>query len=160
MVPDQKKPSYCFDTSSLVQAWTRSYPFDVFPTFWDKMEELVEQGRIVVPDEVERETSRRDDGLQKWIKDKDGLVWKIDEELQESVKEILSDFQFMVKNRPGKNAADPWVVALARITKRIVVTEEIEDDASKNPKIPMVCKHYGIEFKRLLDVIRIEGWKF
>jgi len=63
----------------------------------------------------------------------------------------------------GWNAADPWIIALAEIERghgTVVVTEENEDNSSSNPKIPLVCRHYGIEFIRLLDLIRIERWQF
>ncbi len=160
MVSAAQGPRFCIDTSSLVQAWTRAYPIDLFPTFWDKMDDLVDKGRIIAPDEVLRETGRRDDGLYKWLKERDGLIWKIDDELQASVSQVMADFPFMVKNRTGKNAADPWVVALARITSATVVTEENEDNSTTNPKIPLVCKHYKVRFIRLLELIRREGWQF
>ena len=95
-----------------------------------------------------------------WLKGRKGLIRTIDDSLQVSVAQVMADFQFMAKNRPGKNAADPWVVALAMITGATVVTEEGEDDSAKHPKIPLVFKHYGINFIRLLDLIRREGWRF
>jgi hypothetical protein len=151
---------FCFDTSSLVRAWTEAYPLDAFPTFWDRIDELFEDDRIIAPDEVLRETSKRDDGLHKWLKQRSGLFAAIDDELQESVAEVMSDHPFLVKNRPGKNAADPWVIALARTTGSTVVTEEAVNRSAKYPKIPSVCHEYKVPWVRLLDVIRGERWRF
>ncbi len=151
---------YCIDTSSLVRAWTEAYPLDVFPSFWDRIDELFEDGRITAPDEVLRETSKRDDGLHKWLKQRSGMFAAIDDDLQKSVTEVMADHPFLVKNRPGKNAADPWVIALARITGSTVVTEEVVDQSAKYPKIPSVCCEYKVPWVRLLNVIRTEGWRF
>jgi hypothetical protein len=68
----------------------------------------------------------------------------------------MADHPFLVKNRPGKNTADPWVVALARITGSTVITEEVVDQIAKYPKIPWVCREYRVPWVRLLDVIRTE----
>ncbi len=158
-----QKPVYCIDTSSLIRGWNEAYPIEAFPSFWDRMEGLAHDGRLIAPDEVLRETERRDDGLHKWLKARSEIFRPIDQELQVAVARVMSDFQLLVKNRPGKNAADPWIIALAEIERghgTVVVTEENEDNSSSNPKIPLVCRHYGIEFIRLLDLIRIERWQF
>jgi hypothetical protein len=41
--------AYCFDTSAILDADERYYPFDVFPSFWDRMEVLVRTGNAIGP---------------------------------------------------------------------------------------------------------------
>lgn len=72
----------------------------------------------------------------------------------------MADHPFLVKNRPGKSAADPWVIALARNTGATVVTEEADDASARYPKIPSVCRDYAVRWVRLLDLIRAEAWRF
>jgi hypothetical protein len=148
------------DTSSLVRAWHEAYPIDSFPSFWDEFEKLINEKRIIAPEEVLHETKKRDDALHKWLKGKSGVFWPIDEPLQDEMAKIMAKFKFMVKNRPGKNAADPWVIALAKITGTTVVTEEGDDNSTRLPKIPLVCRHYKVPCFRLLELIRKEGWRF
>ena len=30
--------AYCFDTSALMECWTRYYPPDVFPALWERFD--------------------------------------------------------------------------------------------------------------------------
>jgi hypothetical protein len=48
---------YCVDSSSLIRL-KQDFPRSVFPAVWEKIEELVEQERIIAPDEVLREIKR------------------------------------------------------------------------------------------------------
>lgn len=42
---------YVIDTSSLVEL-NKHNPIDIYPSVWNKMEELVKKGRLVAPREV------------------------------------------------------------------------------------------------------------
>jgi len=84
------------------------------------------------------------------------------------VKEILKKYPSFIKT--GKRyAADPWVIALAIEmicspqstlfeVKRIVVTEE--KIRRNKVKIPYVCREYSVQAIDILDMFRIEDWKF
>jgi hypothetical protein len=41
--------AYCFDTSVLIECWSRSYPPDVFPGLWLKLDELIVQQEVLCP---------------------------------------------------------------------------------------------------------------
>ena len=84
------------------------------------------------------------------------------------VKEILSTYPNLIKT-DRLYAADPWVIALAIVMdrspqktlveiKRIVVTEERL--RGERVRIPLVCKDYSIESIDILEMFRVEGWKF
>jgi molybdopterin converting factor small subunit len=86
----------------------------------------------------------------------------------EVVKDILKKYPALVKEY-RKYDADAWVVALAvEMTKgsqqtliqikRIVVTEE--KLRGEKIRISYVCQKYGIESISIIEMFRIEGWKF
>ena len=50
--------AYCFDTSVLIECWSRSYPPDVFPGLWVKMDELITRQQVLCPEEVRVELAR------------------------------------------------------------------------------------------------------
>jgi hypothetical protein len=60
---------YCIDTSSLIELKIK-YPREVFPTLWEKMEELIQNGQIIAPIEVKKEIEKGDDELKKWVRGK------------------------------------------------------------------------------------------
>lgn len=147
---------YCVDTSSLLEAWVRRYPQASFPSFWQKLESLIEAGRLIAPEEVQVETARKDDDLTKWAKAHAIMFVEIDEPLQMIVADLLSRHELMVDSSKGKNAADPWVVGLAKQRGAIVVSEE----GAGRLKIPAVCAAESVTCVRLLDLIRLEKWTF
>jgi uncharacterized protein DUF4411 len=152
--------SFCIDTSSLLEAWQRAYPPDRFPGIWERIEKLIEEGQLVAPDEVLHELERKDDELLAWAKSKPKLFVPLDPFLQNAVTKILAKHAALVGSIPGRNQADPFVVALAQLRRLTVITEEIGTKGLGRPKIPDVCKAEGIECLRLVDAFRRLGWKF
>jgi len=61
-------PGYVIDTNALIDLWRRRYPRDVFPTLWQKIEELIKSGELVAPQEVLSELQRQHDELYLWAK--------------------------------------------------------------------------------------------
>ena len=64
---------YCIDTSSLIAASQERYPIENFPSFWAKIEALIDADRLVAPIEVLHETAKRSDELHAWLKDEAGV---------------------------------------------------------------------------------------
>ena len=151
---------YCLDTSALIEAWQRSYAIDVFPLFWELLEEGIENGVFVCPDEVLHELYKKEDGLFAWVKAHEKLVVPIDDALQLSVGEVLTRFPTLVDSRKNRSQADPFVIGLARIQRRTVVTGEKAAGNGKVPKIPNVCAHFNVATCSLLQMIRNLGWRF
>ena len=151
---------YCLDTSVLVEGWVRLYPKDVFPSIWGKIEEMVADGRLLSPDEVLNELKKQEDDLHKWAKGQTGLFHPLDIDLQRATQEILTEFPRMVESGKSRHQADVFVVALARITGRTVVTQETPSVNSNKPKIPNVCKHYAIRCIDLLSLLREQNCNF
>ena|SRR5579871_1082688 len=152
--------AYCIDTSAILDGWVRYYPRDVFPTLWEKLEELIGLGRLVAPDEVLRELSKNDDELHEWARLQIGLFCPLEEEIQIATAEILGAFPKLVNNERNRSVADPFVIAVAKVRKLSVVTGEKRKGNLARPKIPDVCEVYGIKCLTFLDLMKTEGWKF
>ncbi len=151
---------YSVDTSALIDGLERYYPEDAFPALWQRVEELIGQGRFFVSEEVWEEVQAKDAVVKTWCQGrKDGLVVPTDVAVAQEVQRILVDHERLVMNMKGRNRADPFVVAVAVMKKAVVVTGETHGTADR-PKIPYVCQQLGIECIGFLDLIKLEGWKF
>ncbi len=159
--------NYIMDSSSLIEL-NRHNPIDIFPSVWKNMESLISQGLLVAPVEVLYEITERDDQLAKWVKTQTRFFRDPTEKQIKLLKGILKSYPSMVKE-DRKYDADPWVIALAiemttdsqqTLTqiKRIVVTEE--KLRGEKIRIPYVCRKYNIDSIDIIEMFRIEGWKF
>jgi hypothetical protein len=151
---------YCIDTSALVDGWTRYYPPDVFPQLWTKLEALVNDKRVVAPDEVLRELSKKEDDLFKWAKKNDTLFLPLDSAIQAATQDILAVFPRLVDSERDRSTADPFVIAVARVHTYCVVTGEKNSGNLKRPKIPNVCDHFNVRYINMLQFMREQRWQF
>ena len=158
---------YIMDTSSLVEL-NRHNPIDVFPSVWNNLESLSKKDLLVAPAEVLSEVKERDDELASWAKRNKRIFRPPTKKQIEILKDILKNYPALIKE-DRKSDADARVVALAVDMKasyqqtiieikRIVVTEE--KLRGEKVKIPLVCQKYEIEAIGIIEMFRIEGWKF
>ncbi len=158
---------YVIDTSSFVDL-NRHHPIDVFPSVWANLESLSKKGLLVAPVEVLHEINERDDELALWAKNNYELFRTPTKKQIEILREILKNYPALVKE-DRKYDADVWVVSLAveiarepqqtiiQIKKIVVTEEKLRGDKIK---IPYICQKYGIESIGIIEMLRIEGWKF
>ncbi len=154
---------YSLDTSALIAAFHERYPIENFPSLWDKIEELIKNGRLKMS-QIVFDEAMRDTEIKQWCNEnqlKPDFQAAIDESVQEQVSEVLSEFPRLVDNRTGKSGADPWVIALALTDENyIVVTEENPTNSENRPKIPDVCAHFNLQCIKIVDLIERENWIF
>jgi len=159
--------SYIMDSSSLIDLNKHS-PIDVFPSVWKNLESLISQGLLVAPLEVLNEITQMDDQLSKWVKEQANFFRDPTEKQIEIVKDILKSYPSMVRE-DREYDADSWVIALAiemkcdtqqtlLPIKRIIVTEE--KIRGERVRIPYVCQKYQVDSIDIIEMFRIEGWKF
>ncbi len=151
---------YSIDTSALIGGWYRRFPPDIVPGFWDNLDELIQNGNLKATEEVLVELEKKDDAIHNWVKERENLFILIDEEIQFVVREILSNHKTLIDSRRNRSSADPFVIALAKINSSIVITEESPTQSNNRPHIPDVCDALNIEYINLIDLSRIENWKF
>jgi hypothetical protein len=150
---------YCFDTSAFVDAYTRRLQPQVFKTFWTKLDELIDAGRIVAPKQVLEELEVIHDDLFQWAKARGRIFVQQDTYQHVEVKNIAIRFAALSTQDPRKNYADPFVVALARVRGCIVVAQELRG-SEQDPKIPYICAHYRMPCITLFDMMVAESWEF
>ena len=159
--------NYIMDSSSLIEL-NRHNPVDIFPSLWKNMESLISKGLLVAPIEVLNEITERDDQLAKWAKEQTSFFRAPTQRQIEILKDVLKAYPSMVRE-DRKYDADPWVIALAKemiadpqqtltSIKRIVVTEE--KLRGERVRIPYVCQKYNIDSIDIIEMFRIEGWRF
>lgn len=125
------------------------------------MEQLAEEGKLIVTEEVLLELERKEDDVYRWLKDREELiVVPIDDEIQVAVANILSEHEMLVNAIKGRSGADPFVIGLALVTDGTVVTLEEFGNSTKRPRIPDVCHALSIPCHTPLDMFRECGWKF
>ncbi|MDP9355855.1 MAG: DUF4411 family protein [Chloroflexota bacterium] len=152
-------PVYCVDTSVFLDAYTRHYQPVIFKTFWVKMDELIEDKRIVAPKQVLEELEDIHDDVFAWAKARGHMFVQPDMYQMIEARNIVITFQNLAKQDPRKNYADPFVVALAKSRGHVVVAQELRGSI-KDPKIPFICRHFKIPCYTLFEMMKHEGWEF
>lgn len=154
-----KPPVFVWDTSALIAAWVERYPPDVLPRLWERFVEAIQTGRMFAPDEVRVELEKRSSDLLEFLKPHEGFFIPTDEATLATVSAILSIHPKLVMERKRSSAADPFVIAAARLLGGVVVTEEGRGSPAR-PKITDICDAYNVRCFGLLELIRECGWKF
>ena len=150
---------YSVDSSALIHGWRRVYRPKNFGFVWERLDTLITEGRLQSSIEVYGELEKKDDELFKWCKDrKEQMFVEIDDAVQKEVARIMKAYPRLVDTVKGRSGADPFVIALASVTKpkMVVVTEEHPGKT----KIPDVCNAEKIDHCGLADLIEREDWKF
>lgn len=157
-------PSYSVDTSSFMDWQARFYPVDVFAGLVTRVEALIADGRFGAPELVREEIEKVGTAvLIQWTQNQTDIFIPI--------AEVLADAQAIQNQFPGLRdpkaeyeEADAYVIALARMRGRIVVTQETSAAEKRHPKrthfIPDVCRELGIPCISLLGMMRRERWDF
>jgi hypothetical protein len=163
---------YVVDSNFFIQAHRANYPLDVASSFWKKVKELADDGKIISIDKVKDEIYHNDDALKHWcvdnlpvtfFKETSGVIsdyaviaaWaasKSDHYLQKAIDEFLD-----------ANEADAWLVSYTHSDKinRIVVTNELSQPARQNKvKIPEACSANGVQFVNTIEMFRQLGETF
>jgi hypothetical protein len=60
---------YVLDSNFFIQAHRVSYPLDVAFSFWNKVKQFADEGRIISIDKVKNELYDKNDLLKAWCKD-------------------------------------------------------------------------------------------
>jgi len=152
-------PKYVFDTNIFINLKNR-YPSDVFIGLWEQIELLMRNGVIISSDEVIDEIKRGNDDLEEWANTRKNSFYPSNEQVQIIVREILGQFSGLVTSPKKTNAADPFLIALARQMVCTIVTEENRGCNDLSPKIPNICEYYNVRCIKFVDFLRENNIKF
>jgi len=153
---------YVFDTNVFITLGLY-YP-SRFPTIWERINKLVQNGKLCSVREVrnELELGNASPHISEWVKANHKIFKIPTEEEQRIVREILSDNRFrgLVKKEnilKGLPVADPFIIAAAKVHKGIVVTQEnYKPDAARIPTVCNVLKVNWINLEKFLERERLK----
>lgn len=134
----------------------RTYPADIFPGAWEKLNELAELGILISAEDVFEELKVQDDEILEWANEYQSIFLPLDDHIQKQASKILQTHKNLVDLKKRKSGADPFVIATAIIKRCIIVTEEKPSGGPHKSKIPDVCKAYKVEYISILEMFRRE----
>jgi len=127
----------------------------MFATFWTWMDEQVDAGIVIAPEEVLVELDAKGQSpLVKWVrKRKDDIFQAHETDVQHLFKQISASFPELTrKGKPqARSDGDAWVIAMAKIRGAVCVAEDRKRRAGTS--FPEVCAHYGVPLIFLRDFI-------
>lgn len=150
---------YIFDSNVFITLQQRQ-PLDLYPSVWEKVGKLMEDGIIISSQEVLDEILAGNDELSSWAKKRSEYFIPTAEEIQLEVRNILKEHRGLVEGGKKKNTADPFVIAIAKILKASVVTEEGRTNNLNTPKIPDVCSKLTIPCMNFVSFSREMKFSF
>lgn len=161
---------YILDANVFIEAKRYTYPFDVFPGFWEWLDQEYEKKNLLSIKPIYDELTAGDDDLSQWTKERKDTDWFVkvdDEETQKNYSKIASwavDPANNFKNTAYEdflNVADSWIVAKAISENATVVTHEVyQENCKKRILIPNVCRAFGVPYINTIELIRKTGARF
>jgi hypothetical protein len=155
---------FVFDSSAYINGWRDHYPPTTFPSVWALIEECFGDERVLSPREVYNELTRKDDEVAAWAKDRmAGFV----EPTEEVMRASGAIFENELPDSGDRDAADPWVIAEARIRGLTVVTYEgrtfsgVPTSERRWAKsMPGICNRLGVGCVTLPEALGDLGGEF
>lgn len=159
---------YLLDSNYWINAGN-FYPQDLFPSFWNSMENLMLTGAVVIHQTVLDEINRREDTVSKWLHSVEGLdPMPISEE---TFNQYLVCCNWVEREEQGytraaidefeqNSRADAWICAAAAVSDLILVTDEKKSNSPNHVKIPNVCSAFNIPCMTNLDFMREMRFSF
>ena len=164
---------FILDTGFFIVA--REYYSEVFPSFWEKMNQAARTKCICSVSEVKREIENhggKQEHLLAWIDEHESLFLHPSIYEQEFVKkiyrvaELRNSLNIQKKILKGHRFADPFVIAKAKIANGAVVTRELRAKADRTgkaqgiPKIPDVCQKFSVRCISPEEFMKEQRWVF
>jgi hypothetical protein len=162
-------PSYWLDTNAFIEPYKGPYSFGIVPGFWVTLERLGTKGTISSPMEVFDELMEKletKDRLAVWAKGQKGCLFT---HASESAQHCYAEVDKHVRaSFPSAGAdkfmadADSWLVAhsIADSGSALVTHETPSGPGSQWAKIPNVCKHFGIKWINVYQMLEALGIQF
>lgn len=151
---------YYFDTAGFMEPWNKHYPFEIFPSFWKKIDDMIDEGTIISVRAVYDELSRYDDELLAWAKQRREIFLEPTEDIQNVVRQVLCTAPKLYEAKTDRSGADPFVVALAKLKNATLVSDEKRVARRKDITIHQACDLLEVPSMRVLEFIREQGWTF
>lgn len=163
--------NYVLDSNIFIQAHRMYYPFDVVPSFWNKIIDLFNKDIIISIDKVKKEICdiHNPDQLSAWCEEKLEDSFFAD---SSSCIDVYSQIAIWVHTNNhflqsakdeflATDLADPWLIAFAKKNNLTIVTHETSQPQRRNRiKIPEPCIHFGVNYLSPIEMFREIGERF
>lgn len=150
-----KAAEYTFDTSSFI-ALRKTYPEDIFVSLHKQLIPILTSGRTVVLDVVFTELKDKELQLHNLIKSTIPKERQLNfEDYIETTQQLIHNY-YDSKGKAQNLKADPHIIAVGKIEKLTVISEEFNSDPTK---IPYVCDKENVKCMDLLEFMRKEKIK-
>jgi hypothetical protein len=148
------------------------YPIDVAAGFWNKVQQLAEQGRVISIDKVKKELYDKNDALEDWCRN------NLPEDFFKDTSIVMTAYAQVTAwaiSRSGHylphalnefldaDEADAFLVAYcyADSVKRFLVTQEVSEPNRQNKvKIPDACIAVNVSYVSTIEMFRQLGETF
>lgn len=163
---------YVVDSNFFIQAHRESYPLDVAFSFWNKVKQLADAGRIISIDKVKNEIYDKNDTLETWcranlpedfFKDSSTVMATYGQVSAWAISKNTHYLPNALNEFLDADEADAFIVAyaLADPINIVVVTQEKSEPYRKNKiKIPEACNDMNVQFVNTIDMFRQLGETF
>ncbi len=163
---------YIVDSNFFIQAHRETYPLDVAFSYWNKVKQLANEGKIISIDKVKDEIFDKNDALENWckenlphdfFKDTSGTLNEYQRVTNWAFSKSSHYLQNAINEFLAADEADAFIIAyaLGDISSRIIVTQEISDPKRKNKiKIPEPCNVFNVRYIRAMEMFRELGETF
>jgi hypothetical protein len=151
---------YSVDTSALITSWRVTHNPRNYPTFWERLDQLISNHELRASEEVLEDLSKKDDDVYDWARLRPGMFVPLYEDIQRAVKAMMKRFPRIIDSRRNRSGSDPWVIALAQVENLTVITLEGRTSSLEKPRIPDVCDELKIKCIDMHGLIREQCWVF
>ncbi len=147
---------YCIDSSALINL--KPYRRDIFPTIWNKLENMIKKEELIAPSEVYGEIEVVQNSIYEWCKSNKKMFNDVDGCQADKLQEIKSRYDKGYWNNENNKPkwADPWVIALAICEEATIVA----DEKNAPNKIPAIAAAFGVTCLGLLDFFKEIGIQY
>lgn len=148
---------YCLDTSSMIFARNEAYPPRAFKNLWLRIERVIDDQSLMMPEEVLGELYIGADEAYKYAKSKNGFVVSLDTYQINAAQTLVNKYPNMVNYNTWKNSADPFLIALAQVRKAVVITQEKVRN-EEQLRVPNICRWNGVRCINFVDFLAEQEW--
>lgn len=157
---------YVLDANVFIGAYQSYYSFDIAPSFWSTLLEFADDSKICSIDKIQHEiinpNDENPDQLHEWTTENfKGFFEKTDaQDVLQNYARIQrwtytnTHFKDAAKEEFARNA-DAWLIAYSMAKGYTLVTHEAFNPDTKNRiLIPVVCRHFGVDYVNTFEMLR------
>ena len=120
------KNQYCADANFFIDSLINFYPKDIFPSYWEKINTLYKENRLLSIDLIKKELEKHDDEAIQWAKDHKDCFKPFggSEEIQEFTKFESKYENKEEKKKKANQKTDLSLLAFSKVNNLTLLTSD------------------------------------